>query len=381
MRIAFYAPFKPLDHPTPSGDLMIARGLYQSLQQQGHQPLIVSRLRCRWIYWNPCRQLDAAREIRRLSRLLTREPVDCWLTYHCYYKSPDILGPILSRRLGLPYVIFQGSYASKYRRQGHTLPGYLLARRALSQAQLHISDRGHDLVNLARLIPKERLRYVRPGIVPRHFSFDPRARAAMRSRWRSGRRPVICTAAMFRADVKSQGIAWVIDCCQELHRQGLDFQLVIAGDGPQGETLQRHARRLPGEKVLFTGAIQREQLYRFYSAGDLFAFPGFQESLGMVFLEAQSCGLPVVACRNGGIPEVVAEGRTGLLSALDDRDAFCTNLATLLRDPEHRRAMGQAAARHIRHHHDREHNYRHIGRLLQEVVHTHGRRSGAGNQP
>ena len=53
MRIAFYPPFKPLGHPNPSGDLIIATGLYHYLQAQGHEMLTVSTLRSRWIYWKP----------------------------------------------------------------------------------------------------------------------------------------------------------------------------------------------------------------------------------------------------------------------------------------------------------------------------------------
>ncbi len=53
MKIAFYAPFKPLDHAHPSGDLAIARGLVQFLKEQGHTIDIQSRLRARWIYFKP----------------------------------------------------------------------------------------------------------------------------------------------------------------------------------------------------------------------------------------------------------------------------------------------------------------------------------------
>ena len=53
MRICFYAPFKPLGHPNPSGDLIIAKGLYDFLTEQGHEILLASNLRSRWIYWKP----------------------------------------------------------------------------------------------------------------------------------------------------------------------------------------------------------------------------------------------------------------------------------------------------------------------------------------
>ena len=90
-------------------------------------------------------------------------------------------------------------------------------------------------------------------------------------------------------------------------------------------------RCIPG-RYRFAGRIDRKKMYRFYSAGDLFAFPGIRESLGMVYLEAQSCSLPVVAFDNGGIPEVVNKGKTGLLVPLFRESAFVNALARLIRD-------------------------------------------------
>ncbi len=364
MRIAFYAPMKPLDHANPSGDVVIARSIASWLQQRGHHLVTASRIRARWIYWKPGLLAAALLERRRLVRLLRRAPVDLWFTSHCYYKAPDIIGPAVCRRLRIPYVIFQGSYATKYRRRWQTRPGFLLNRTALTAARLLITNRRHDLVDLRRLVADERLLYVRPGIATDRFRFHAHARQELRRRWQAGDRPVLLSAAMFRADVKSRGIAAVIESCLRLHKRGHDFLLVIAGDGVERDRLQRLAARLPAGMVRFTGRLDPEEMARFYSAGDLFVFPGFRESLGMVFLEAQSCGLPVVAYDNGGIPEVVAAGRTGILCPLDDAAAFDRAVAGLLEDPVRRRAMGRQAAAHIREHHDMGKNYRQMETAL-----------------
>jgi glycosyltransferase involved in cell wall biosynthesis len=99
---------------------------------------------------------------------------------------------------------------------------------------------------------------------------------------------------MFRPDVKTEGLTWVIRACGELRRRGNNFHLVIAGDGKEKDRLQRLAREHLPHRFHFAGEIPRKEMYRYYSACDLFVFPGIRESLGMVFLEAQSCGLPVV---------------------------------------------------------------------------------------
>ncbi len=368
MRIAFYAPMKPLDHPNPSGDVAIARSIFSWLQQRGHHLTVASRTRARWIYWRPWQMAAALLERHGVSRRLRRTPVDLWFTSHCYYKAPDIIGPSVCRKLGIPYVIFQPSYATKYQRRWQTRPGFLLNRTALQSACLLVTNRHHDLKDLRRLVPAGKLLYIRPGIHTSRFSFDARARQELRRSWGAGERPVLLSAAMFRRDVKSRGIAVVIKSCLRLHRRGYDFQLVIAGDGVERDRLQRLATRLPAEKILFTGRIDPDRMTAFYSAGDLFVFPGFRESLGMVFLEAQSCGLPVVAYANGGIPEVVAADRTGLLCPLDDEDAFDRAVTALLDDPDRRKAMGQQAARHVRQYHDLDRNCLRLEQALMALA-------------
>jgi glycosyltransferase involved in cell wall biosynthesis len=145
------------------------------------------------------------------------------------------------------------------------------------------------------------------------------------------------------------------------------------GDGQEGQKLRRLARdRIPGQ-YRFVGQVSREELYRYYSAADLFVFPGIRESLGMVYLEAQACGLPVVAFDNAGVPEVVQHGKTGLLTPFEDRITFTRAVARLLEDSFLRRTMGRAAADYVRRHHDLATNYRVLEGALEEIV-AHYRR-------
>jgi len=368
MRIAFYAPFKPLDHPNPSGDLMIGRGIYGFLEKQGHHTRIISRLRSRWIYWKPVRLMQAGLEQRRVVSLLRREPVDLWLTYHCYYKAPDLLGPKVCTRLQIPYAIIQPSYGTRVSRNWKTRPGFYLNKKALLTADTLITDRDQDYTNLQRIIAPDRLQRIKPGLNPKPFTSNKDDRKKLRSFWQTGTRPVILTAAMFRSDVKTRSLIRLIKSCIRLHNSGHDFLLVIAGDGPEKNRLRRLAAELPKKKVIFTGQVAREKMYKYYSAADIFAFPGINESLGMVFLEAQSCGLPVVACDNGGIPEVVVHNSTGLLTSLDDESSFDRALLELLTNPEKRKNMGRAAAEYVRTEHDINKNYLQMEQILVKTA-------------
>jgi glycosyltransferase involved in cell wall biosynthesis len=368
MRIAFYAPFKPLGHGTPSGDLVIAGGIVEFLKQRGHGITVQGRVRARWITHRPWLWPGLILDFVKSVRTLAASPPDLWLTYHAYYKAPDLLGPWVCKVLGIKYVIFQGIYSTKRRRHPKTLPGFLLNRASLVRADHVITNKLEDLENLKRLLPEQSLSYIAPGIYPKTFQRNRREGGALRRQWGATTVPVILTAAMFRHDVKSQGLAWLIQCCSKLVQTDISFLLVIAGSGPMEKELRVLAERYIPGRYRFVGRIKRKEMYRFYSAGDLFAFPGIRESLGMVFLEAQSCSLPVVAFDNGGIPEVVDNGNTGLLIPVFQELAFVSALARLIRNKDLRSRMGEAACTYIRKHHDLDRNYLHLETILRKVA-------------
>ncbi len=368
MRIAFYTPLKPLGHHHPSGDLVIATGLYDYLVSRGHDIQTAGPLRARWIYWKPWNWIRLLKIYRQSCERVLREKIDLWVTYHSYYKAPDLLGPMVSRTANIPYVVFQGIFSTKRRRHPKTWPGFVLNRTALKSARHVFTNRRDDWKNLKRLLPEDRLTYVKPGILTEAFDFDLDARRQLRRSWGVANEPVIISAAMFRPDVKTEGLAFLIRSCGRLASCGVSFQLIVAGDGKKRPTLQQLAdRHLPG-RVRFVGKIEREQMGRYYSAGDVFVFPGIRESLGMVYLESQSCGLPVVAFHNGGIPEVVVDGETGFLTPFYQTEPFDEAIKKLLLSKELRRAMGRKAAVHVRKHHDLIRNYRHMETILSNIV-------------
>ncbi|HYQ17855.1 MAG TPA: glycosyltransferase family 4 protein [Polyangiaceae bacterium] len=123
-------------------------------------------------------------------------------------------------------------------------------------------------------------------------------------------------------------------------------KLVIVGEDASG-TDGGYVRELKAlsntlgvaEHVIFTGG--RSDVARVMAACDVFTLPSFEEPFGLVFLEAMAMGKPVVAIANGGTPEVVEHGRSGLLSPAWDVPALAANISTLLRDPELRRSFGR----------------------------------------
>jgi phosphatidyl-myo-inositol dimannoside synthase len=127
-------------------------------------------------------------------------------------------------------------------------------------------------------------------------------------------------------------------------------RLLLVGGGPLEAALRRTvATRRLEHSVVLTGGVPPERLPAHYAAGDVFAMPcrtrraGLDvEGLGMVFLEAAACGLPVVAGTSGGAPETVQEGVTGHVVDPRSPSAVAAVLTDLLDDPVRARAMGAA---------------------------------------
>ncbi len=119
----------------------------------------------------------------------------------------------------------------------------------------------------------------------------------------------------------------------------------VVGDGPEANRLHQLAKELSIEqRVLFLG--DRGQVQPFMQAADCLACPSvWEEAAGLVNLEGLACGLPVVASRIGGIPEIVEEGRTGLLVTPGDPDALADAIHRLFKEPALRDRMGREARR------------------------------------
>jgi glycosyltransferase involved in cell wall biosynthesis len=129
--------------------------------------------------------------------------------------------------------------------------------------------------------------------------------------------------------------------------QHVPWTLDIAGDGEaRGET-ERLFEPFAG-RVRFHGQVEnRAKLGALYEGADLFVWPAVNEAYGMVLLEAQMFGCPVVAGAYGGVPSVVKDAETGLLASPGDVTAFAQAILALLEDRERRRRLGAAARRFV----------------------------------
>jgi glycosyltransferase involved in cell wall biosynthesis len=370
LRIAFYCPNKSLDDPHPSGDLVIARGLLQALNGLGHDCRELIAFRARWFWKSPQGWWRAVSSLIRAWRLARSWRPQVWLSYHSYYKSPDVLGPWICSALNIPYVLFQPIYSTRPRRDPATRLGFYLNRQALRSAQHAFTNNINDIQALRRILRESQITYVPPGIFPEEFRRDAEAGRRLRQSLRIPEHvALLLTAARFRPGVKLQSLAYLFRSLHLLAAKDLPFQLLVVGDGPMEGQVRSMAERLVPGRVRFAGRVMREHMVRYYSAADLFVFPGIGESLGMVYLEAQACGLPVVALDTAGVPQVVQRDETALLVRKDDGGALADAVETLLFEPETRRRLAANGPPFICQRRNLHHNYG----LLAESLEMLGR--------
>jgi N-acetyl-alpha-D-glucosaminyl L-malate synthase BshA len=136
-------------------------------------------------------------------------------------------------------------------------------------------------------------------------------------------------------------VPWLVEAFA-LASRGTDARLTLIGEGPDQAAARDKARELEiGARVRFLG--ERDALPELLADAALFLLASREESFGLSALEAMACGVPVLATRVGGLPEVVEHGRTGLLTPPDEIATYARHLGELLGDPQRCAAMGAAA--------------------------------------
>lgn len=143
--------------------------------------------------------------------------------------------------------------------------------------------------------------------------------------------------------VPVKGQAVLLHAMAPLVARGLDVELTIVGRGPQEDELRRLVEELGlGGRVRLAGAIGQDEIVDYFERADIFAVPSFAEGLPVVIMEALATALPVVSTAIMGIPELVRDGRTGVLVAPGDAGALADGLARLIEDPQERLRLGEA---------------------------------------
>ncbi len=154
--------------------------------------------------------------------------------------------------------------------------------------------------------------------------------------------------------VKRKGHEYVIEALSRLRHNNPPIYYVVVGDGPQKEHLVRLAKDSDvGDRVLFSGSLADEAVKQWYKKCDIFIMTPYEiegdvEGFGIVYLEANAFGKPVIAARSGGVEDAVEDGISGLLVEPQDVSGICDAIAKLCSDIQLRRRLGEQGRERVK---------------------------------
>lgn len=141
--------------------------------------------------------------------------------------------------------------------------------------------------------------------------------------------------------ISLKGIDFNIKAVKELSDKFKDLVYLIIGDGPERRNLETLACDLGiSDKVEFLGQLPHEEVMNYMAICDIFSMPSWNEGFGMAYIEAMSCGKPIIACEGQGIQDVVTNGINGMLVKPKDVDSLVKAMEFLLAGEEERSKIG-----------------------------------------
>jgi len=212
-------------------------------------------------------------------------------------------------------------------------PEDFAARAAAARAVITVSEANAAYIAATFGVPRALLQVIPCGVDTEQFRpATPAARATP---------PVILCVARHVA-VKNLG--QLLAACAVLRRRGVPFRCVMIGDGPLHEELkaQRAALGLD-HMVVMPGAAEQGEVLKWWQRASVGVLTSQHEGMPVSLMEAAACGVPVVAPAVGGIPELVLDGETGLLTKPGNVESLASALERLLCDERLRQRMGEAA--------------------------------------
>ena len=364
MTVAFYAPLKSPAHPNPSGDRQIARLLIAAIQCAGYPVFLASRFRSLERSGDKVRQQAlektgrslAHRIVRKIKKGVLPRPI-AWLTYHIYHKAPDWIGPEVCAALDIPYLVAEASVSPK-QHDGKWISGHQRAIHCIGQADAMIVLNLRD-IECALPHAAEHTRLLQ---LPLFLDTNTIPSPAKRSDQDDIK---LISVAMMRPGDKQQSWQFLSRSLNYLPHSG--WKLHCVGSGKLERTIVRELESAANGNLIYHGRLEGAELFRLISASDLFVWPAINEAMGMALLEAGACGIPVVAGRNGGVANVVAHGRSGLLCKGDNPESLAAAVRYLMEHKGVRIRMGNDARKIVHDHHSLESAAARLDNLIKQL--------------
>lgn len=252
---------------------------------------------------------------------------------HCHFAThPAVAGMVVQRLTGIPFSFV--AHGSDLHVDQHML-GTKVAEAAFVVAISEYNRR--VILEAADPAHHDRVHVVHCGVDTGRFRPPPDDGDS------TGAPTLVCVGTLHA--VKGQHV--LVEACARLRADGVPFRAVLVGDGPDAQALAARIRALGlVDQVVLAGPLPRDEVIARLGAADLVVAPsvptreGKREGIPVALMEAMAMGRPVVASRLSGIPELVEDGRSGLLVDPGDVRGLAAAISALLADPARRRRMG-----------------------------------------
>jgi glycosyltransferase involved in cell wall biosynthesis len=293
--------------------------------------------------------LRDARAILRLAQLIRRERPTILHTHTAKAGAVGRLAALLAGRARPPIIVhtFHGhvlrGYFNPVATQGFRILERVLA--SMTTTLVAVSPEVQDDLVRLHVAPASKFTVVRLGIeLDKRVGSDETARAATRRLLGVGGDPFVVGWVGRMTAVKRTDV--VVRVLSKLVERGVDARLVLVGDGPDRDDLERYAHELGVvRRCLFLG--YQEDVARWYNAIDALLLPSVNEGTPVSVIEALAAQRPAVATRVGGTPDVIRDGIDGFLVDPGDGEALAERLAELAHDPQLRAQMGAAGRERV----------------------------------
>ena len=280
--------------------------------------------------------------IFRVKNYLVRERVSLLHTHN--YKS-DIIGAMAARLAGVPAVATAHGFTdmdasvSFYEKLDRMFLKRFF-RRVVVVTEKMLPDLRPEI---KRVIPN--------GIDADGLKSDQEKRVTFRSKYSVDAGDILVGTVGRLSKEKNQKM--FLQAIEPVLQRDRRVKAVIVGSGPEERNLRDFARsRQIAERVIFTGNV--EDMVSVYSSLDIFVISSVTEGVPLTVLEAMAFGLPVIATRVGGIPQVIEEGRSGILIDARDTEALRKTIDGLIHEPSQGQRLGETAQSIIRKNHSLE---------------------------
>jgi colanic acid/amylovoran biosynthesis glycosyltransferase len=298
---------------------------------------------------------------------------DCALLHAHFGRNGYVAWPI-AQELGIPFVTTFHGYDATFVGDPRTVEGFN-QRLYFSRGRRQMAAAGVNCIAVSNYIRAclVELGFAEHKIFRHYIGIDTSLFSPQAGQERIKSR-IVCVSRF----VEYKGHRFIVDALAELNKSGVPIELVMVGEGPLRDEIERDARSKLAQVAVLTNLspVQIVSLLRtaqLYLHGSYRTSTGHAEALGLSVLEAQAVGTPVVAFDSGGVGEAVSRDRTGYLVPEKDVKAMSAKIAALLTDSSLWNAFSRAAVNFVRSNFDINQCTRSLEDTYDNIISTHFR--------